>query len=837
MAKISNLDFDQLITSGDRTYIATWSFSQSHLDSYTVQFQYYTQSSDIKKNSNGVYYRERLWIDGSENTTKNKQAVYTAPENASKVRVRVKPTSVKTKPVNNTTTYWWSSEWSAYKEASIKDSYVPDSPGVPTVTVSEGHSALYVTVSCDNLDAITSKVQFQFVINDASIKYVLVDAVLGKASYKLPASVGTEYRVRARADNIVIQSDTKFQFWSEWSDYSETYQTQPSAPLDLKCIVKSETSVYLTWTKPAVAESYEIQYAITTEEILYESGASFKSDTSETVGRIITSLNFGSLWYFRIRALNASGVPSVWSPIISTVLGTSPFAPTTWSSLSTVALGDAVNLYWVHNAEDGSSLTQSNIQISINGTVVLDETIENTKDEYGEYSVETNVYELDTSTYLDSSELLWRVRTMGVTDEYGEWSMQRSIRVYEKPMLYLDILDGEGGVPSTVIDKFPIYIKCLSVPETQTPIGYSVAVIATESYYTTADTGTNLHVKEGDEVYTAYMDVDSGNMELVLTAGNIDLQNGMTYRIVGTVNLDSGLTAKGETEVTVAWAEERYNIEAVINYNDRDLTAYIIPYCTFVEAESMEYLVDNNGDYLTDRDGNFLIDMFARIDNTEDDPEEVRPDLMEFELAEGVTLSVYRREANGRFTEIATGVENSGAATVTDPHPCLDYARYRIVARSDDTGAISYEDLPGFPTGETSVVIQWDEEWIDFNSNEEGRILPTWGGSMVKLPYNIDVSENNSVDVSLVEYIGRERPVSYYGTQLGENPSWSCVIPKEDEDTLYQLRRLSVYQGDVYVREPSGTGFWAQIGVSFNRKHDDLTIPITLNIKPVEGGL
>jgi hypothetical protein len=43
--------------------------------------------------------------------------------------------------------------------------------------------------------------------------------------------------------------------------------------------------------------------------------------------------------------------------------------------------------------------------------------------------------------------------------------------------------------------------------------------------------------------------------------------------------------------------------------------------------------------------------------------------------------------------------------------------------------------------------------------------------------------------------------------------------------------------GDVYVREPSGSGYWANIAVSFSQKHCELTIPVSLTISQVEGGL
>lgn len=209
------------------------------------------------------------------------------------------------------------------------------------------------------------------------------------------------------------------------------------------------------------------------------------------------------------------------------------------------------------------------------------------------------------------------------------------------------------------------------------------------------------------------------------------------------------------------------------------------------------------------------------------------------ELVSDVTLSVYRREYDGSFVELATGLINTKNTFITDPHPALDYARYRIVAIESTTGAVSYYDLPGYPTGETAVIIQWNEEWSTFDPNgskEEDELAePAWSGSLLRLPYNIDVSDKYSPDTSLIEYIGRKRPVSYYGTQLGESSSWKVDIIKEDEDTLYALRRLAIWMGDVYVREPSGSGYWAQIKVSFTQSHDSLVIPVNLDITRVEG--
>ena len=186
---------------------------------------------------------------------------------------------------------------------------------------------------------------------------------------------------------------------------------------------------------------------------------------------------------------------------------------------------------------------------------------------------------------------------------------------------------------------------------------------------------------------------------------------------------------------------------------------------------------------------------------------------------------------------MATGLDSAKSTTITDPHPALDYARYRIIATTISTGAIGYYDPPGYPVGCKSVIIQWNEEWSSFETSEESALVQKpWSGSMLVLPYNIDVSESNSSDKSLVEYAGRSHPVTYYGTQLGVAANWNMDVPKYDKETVYALRRLARWMGDVYVREPSGSGYWASISVSFNQKHCDLVIPVTLNVTQVEGG-
>ena len=191
--------------------------------------------------------------------------------------------------------------------------------------------------------------------------------------------------------------------------------------------------------------------------------------------------------------------------------------------------------------------------------------------------------------------------------------------------------------------------------------------------------------------------------------------------------------------------------------------------------------------------------------------------------------------------EFVSGLPNSASHYVIDPHPALDYARYRIIATETATGAVSYYDVPGYPINEPGVIIQWSEAWSAFDvsdANEADVVdTPPWSGSLIRIPYNIDVSDKADPDVTLVKYAGRKRQVSYYGTQLGESSTWKVEIPADDNETLYALRRLMIWTGDVYVREPSGSGYWANVKVSFSRTHCALTIPVTFDITRVEGGM
>lgn len=750
-----------LQSNTDRTVYATWAWTKSNTENYQTIWYYDT--------GDGV------WFVGTDTTTTYKQATYNAPSNANRVKFKVKPISKK-RTVNKKETSYWTASWSTEKTYNFDDN-PPTVPPVPNVEITSKNK---LTAKIENLTINADTIEFQIIKGNTTVyKTGKAKIKTNTATYSTSVASGYEYKVRCRA----YRSTTKE--YGGWSTYSENVNTIPHAPTDfITCKATSNTSVYLEWSPVTSATSYEIEY--TTKKEYFDG-----SDQTTTQGNIEythfekTGLESGTEYFFRVRAVNSKG-SSAWSGITSVIIGKKPAAPTTWSSSTTVVTGEELKLYWVHNTEDNSSQTKAELELYVNGTKeVL--TITNTTNE--EEKDKTSVYTIDTSTYDEGSTIQWRVRTAGITGEYGDWSIQRRIDVYATPTMELSMTDSTGN-DITSLEQFPFYISAITEPASQKPTGYHVSILANEAYETVDAVGNVVMVNAGDTVYSRYVDTNEA-LEVIVSAGDINLDNNASYTILCVAAMDSGLKAEGVIEFTVAWSDEVYEPDAEIGIDRDNYTAMIRPYCE-----------DENGNPI-----------------------------------ENVLLSVYRREFDGRLTEIETDIDNTSNTFVTDPHPALDFARYRIVATSTETGAVSYYDVPGYPVDEKSVIIQWDEQWSSFDSlNEDALEDVSWSGSLLKLPYNIDVSDSNDPDVVLVKYIGREHPVTYYGTQIGSSSTWNVAIPKDDEETIYALRRLSRWMGDVYVREPSGTGYWANIKVSFSQKHREVTIPVTLQISRVEGG-
>lgn len=833
----------ELSTDAGKLYV-TWTWGKlSQTESFVARWTYRTSEGiDMLGEA------PEITVDGDDPDLSCVDT-FDIPSGAIKVDFKVKPISKQKDDDDADSVYWtadWSTTWTWTNDTTL------DAPSSP-LTVEIEKFTLTASVENVNITGATH-IQFQVVKDNEENAFAtdLGEIVSSYASHAFSINAGSQYKVRCRAYNT--KTDEK----SEWTDYSSNYSTIPSTPesiTELKAL--SSSSVQVTWSTVSNATSYTVEY--TTNEIYFDASSEVQSQPVEnTTGVAIVSVNSGKEYFFRVKASNSKG-DSGWTDTKSIVIGKAPSAPTTWSSTTTAMVGEAVNLYWVHNSSDGSSQTGAMLELYIENSTTdggsdnsasepqLIDISEAIPEEDEDYTDAICKWVLDTSSYSEGSRILWRISTRGVTDEYSDYSTQRVINVYAPATLQLSITDMNGSAMS-ILRSFPFTVNALAGPKTQAPVDYHLSIKSDSSYTTTDNIGNTKNVNAGDEVYSKYFNVNQDLSE-TLSAGDLDLENNVTYTVTCTSAMDSGLTAEATLPLTVAWDDELYTPNAEISIDTDKLTASIRPYCESVAR--VHYLVTKNPDNYTKTStilshawGERIKDaetttgelVYYGASATEDDIYFCTVD--EETPVTDVLLSVYRREFDGSFTELYTNIDVNKGTTIVDPHPALDYARYRIVAISTTTGAVGYYDPPGSYVGGNAVIIQWDEAWTSFEtSDDETPVHPAWSGSILKLPYNIDVTESNSSDKTLIEYAGRSHPVSYYGTQLGVAATWSVEIPKTDKETLYALRRLARWMGDVYVREPSGSGYWASIDVSFNQKHKDTTIPVSLSISQVEGGV
>ena len=856
--KVQIKAFGLVSKNSTRQVYVSWKFNHKNVDHYKVDWVYATGVGEGFVSSSTV------------NGDVVKQALYTAPEEATKVKVKITPVSKtykqKTKNGKEVETPYWKGT-SVTSDLYYFKNNPPQKMGVPEVTMEN----LQLTASVSNVEDGVDIIHFELHQGDAKNGFlrkgsqkVTVDSTRS-ASWVKTVWSGSEYKIRCRG----IKSVNDIQ--GEWSDFSPAYATAPATPAGFtKCAALNGDGdnkdkvigVNLAWTEVPTAKSYTIEYS--TDKSLLGVSETTKVDVEGTERTI--SLEPGAEYFFRIKAKNGD-LESDWSEISSAKVGEKPAAPTTWSSTSTVTTGEDVILYWVHNSENEPTPTESRLIVrnADGGPTIVDETIKYTST----LKNETCTKNLKVSGYPSGTTLLWKVCTKGVSDTYGDWSTERAIRIYDAPILETELLKDKttsalrteyhvvedsgiindtgdhvyistgdmltyvptgtitsgsvtdtGKTVYTATDKnsnvtfhycevevskitsFPFYIRAEETTESDVapkPIGYHVSVVSNEYYETTDASGVIKMVNPGSVVYTKFVDdfVYNADRSILVefSAGNIDLENAISYTIICTVSMDSGLSGTQTCDFVVDWQDEVYTPNATVTINEDDYSALIKPFCE-----------DENGD-----------------------------------LVNNVTLSVFRREYDGTFVCLAQNMSNVNNAHVVDPHPGLDYARYRIVAVDKTTGAMNYYDLPGVYIGGYELVVQWDEQWKTLETEHEGEATftdePAWTGSLLKLPYNLDVSDSYNPDVELVEYIGRSHPVSYYGTQVGETRNVNFDIIKDDTETLYALRRLAIWMGNAYVREPSGSGYWASISVSFNKNHNELVIPVTLKISRVEGGV
>lgn len=806
-----NIDWFVLTAGTQDTIDCIWSWGGSP-NMYWVRWEGYDKNGKkwILDGADGPYNATNMT---PQKRQRFDRTLYT------RARVSIRPIKNMDGSTIDTAEYQDNTDW-AVMEYDFKNN-PPTLPPDPDFSI-DVNNQLTATINNINVEELNGN-QIEFAIyQDDTKKYrtakVNINTEVNMCQYKTTVDAGHTYKIRCRAVRGNITGG--------WTNFSNNDESTPVAPssitkLESRKIVEQASTryaVYVEWAAVNTAKQYKVQWTTDKSQFDISGGSVDEAITEEGQGSkyLVNDIEVGHEYFFRVASLNDKGQSLKWTPIKSVILGTKPSAPTTWSNITNAILGEDINLYWKHNSTDGSIEATARIYFTIVNPdpnindmefeiSIPNERPEEEKESNGVYTINSSVQtpgsQYDWRNLGDGFIIKWKVKTSSISAEYSDYSTEREIHVYSQPEVTLDIINNTE-VSIEDISSFPFYLSILATPQTQEPISYYIEIVSNDNYTTVDEVGKTKVVNIGDKIYQKYFDPDRNKWRFLveMTPANIDLENGKSYTANVTVAMNSGLTAMSSQNFTATLTDIHYDVFADILIDKETLTASICPYCNQYYEENGELIPS---------------------------------------LVENCSLSVYRREFDGTFTLVENNIPNDAITYVADPHMSLDYARYRVVARINDTGAISYADIPAVYVGEPSIVIQWAEEWskFEYDNTGEGNVEPNWAGSMLKLPYDVDINEDNSVDVSFIEYIGRKHPVSYYGTQQGYSATWNTKIPSDDKDLIYQLRRLSVWMDNVYVREPSGTGYLANIKVTFNKNHNEVIIPVTFNLKRVEEDL
>lgn len=526
--------------------------------------------------------------------------------------------------------------------------------------------------------------------------------------------------------------------------------------------------------------------------------------------------NSGNI-HFRIRTyspeINGIVYPSGWSDTVTHKFGSKPLPPTIWNTKPYAYIGvdTHIRLYVMHNSADNTVATKMFAWGAFAEDMADDlhmlTPAGGAKAEDYMVSKDGNTfwYDVDISHIKEECPFLWIAATSdGIerSDDIDSNPYCEPIRVdiYKKPELSIIITnvvpDSQEDVP--IVDSFPIqYETNITMGADHTVTAYKVMVVANEPYETTMVDGHVKHIRAGDSLYEKYI-FKNTNLYEQLNASEISLENGITYTMHIIATLSTSASCEAEYVFKTKYELTHVQVMASMFLNKDDMSMSINPLVRSVGTDSWVVLTD-------------------------------------------YALGIYRINDDGTMVTIAENVPSRESIYITDPHPNLRDACYRITATptKGKSNKVEFYDTAPYPVNCSDIILQWDEVYYDTYIIKDVNNLnrnKSVSGSILRLPFNIDVSESTNLETNLVNYVGRKDPVAYFGTHTGYTAQWSAEIPKSDIETIKMLRRLQVYMGNVYVREPSGTGYWAMVKVTFPVNHCALTVNVSLDITRVEGG-
>lgn len=598
-------------------------------------------------------------------------------------------------------------------------------------------------------------------------------------SYYRPEIPGTKVMFKIRLETDGGSAET----------VSGVNVARPVAP-EITSVEAGENSVTVHFETSGVAgDTAEIYYSQDYEDVLNPSSSSTVQTASfsytcypQESSYKIANFDASGTWYFSMRLKSDSGYSDV-SDTESVLVGTTADAPTpTFQSGGTVEQGKTVRLSWIHNDADNSQQTKCRLMVTRSDTGST-QTID--------VDGANGYYDYDTTGIASGTEVAWGVCTAGANGVLGEYCESQTFDVYARPNLSVTLTDGAGKAVSGTLSTLPLTIDASSGDTSQDVVEWTVTATLAESCTITDVYGDEMPLSAGTEVFRERIvegddEYGSETMQMEITALDADWPSAASVSLEISALMSCGLLAN---PATVVFGTD------FASSADVAVSAMVTPGSAWTAEIRPE---------ARDADGN---------------------------LSTGHTLAVYRIDDDG-YTEIASGIANDQPVLIDD-YPNFGRCTYRIVANDTATDQMTSTDAY-VEIDEASILIQWGEPSI----YAENGTVEAISANYLQLPYNIKISEKRAKDVALKQYIGREHEVAYYGTIITQSGSWQADISVADDGfALDQLRALGSYMGDVYVREPTGTGYWATVDVDgIDSAYNSALQNVSLSVTRVENG-
>lgn len=825
--------------SGSNTDVRIrWECTLSHIESFTVHWEYWNDSQNASKKS---------WTFGGDVTGVKQRAdgwwqyVLTCPSNTdvTRIRVKVKPVSTrrdvsydywdysykatgkgkhkkyvltktkKTKTAKNVA--WWDGQYCSFATAA-NPYFVSEAAEDEREAVAKPATLAAPTVKYESGSAQPVHISWTAPTEEAATQVVVRRYlnVTGKdpaamAELATVTSSVTDYYDVIGDGNFAVYTVTPYNpggsVYGDESEASETVEQIPLADIGLSVAMESGTSAMVSWTPQGhVGDSHIVYHSESRDAVLDpDKYALSGKEGTDPEGLLIDGLDSGKTYWFSVRRKNGSGESGFATDgggeeCVSCVVGTTPAAPTFATQGGAFVLGGPLEVSWTHNCEDGCAQQKAEVHVYY-GDKAAGASLWDGKPMMAEYAVEgpAQVFQVPTDGWADGKHVSVEVRTCGIAGTWSEWAGGLEFGVYAEPSPTVVPMQGDAAVTdSSPLSALPLKLVLNGGSASMDVVEWAVGIEPESSLEYTADDGEEDTLSAGEVMYQAYLDgTDPGfgakSSTLEVSAADGVFISGVVYLVRATAIYATGVSVDGVTaRFAVSYAGDLPAPTATVVADG--LSCTIVPECRDAEGA----------------------------------------------LVDGVTLAVYRIAYDGESVRIASGMANSGSSACTDWFADMGGSTYRIVAEKASTDEHTASTVEA-ETPADYIAIDWGER-ISIE-DDDGNVVGSEANRII-LRKNVKTSEKYSPDSSLQEYIGRMHPVKYAGTQVGQSASWSASIKRGvDDQMLDQLRSMAVWNGQFYVREPSGAGYWADVKVSgIDSSSEKIARDIKLEITQIEVG-